>query len=233
MAWTVRDVMTTDVVTVDPDTNFKDCVNLLRLHGISALPVVNRDGLLLGIVSEFDLLTKEAERGAKPSIDGIGRRKRRLAAGRTAAYVMTSPAIATHPDASIAEAARLMHRERVKRLPVIDDKGKLIGITSRFDLLKPFMRSDESIRKEVVDQVLSKVLVIDPKALDVEVRSGLVSLGGQLETKSLADLVIRLVESVEGTVGVDSKLTWKLDDTHLGVELPPGALQLSADERSS
>ncbi len=224
--------MTKDVVTVDPDTNFKDCVNLLRLHGISALPVVNKDGLLLGIVSEFDLLAKEAERGAKPTTGG-GRFKRKLAAGRTAAYVMTSPAIAIGPDASIAEAARRMHRERVKRLPVVDGTGKLIGITSRFDLLKPFMRSDESIRKEVVDHVLSKVLVIDPKALDIEVRSGLVSLNGELETKSLADLVVRLVESVEGTVGVDSKLTWKLDDTHLGVEPPAGALQLSADERRS
>jgi len=231
MSWAVADVMTKDIVVVGPQAGFKECVDLLLLHGVSALPVVNGEGKLLGIVSEADLLAKEEQRGAKRPRVGLIRRQRRHASGRTASDVMSSPAIAIGPAASVPEAARLMHRERVKRLPVIDAEGRLVGIASRSDLLKTFMRSGESIRSEVADQVLKKTLFIDPKDIGVEVEDGLVRLSGELETKSLTDLVVRLVERVEGTVGVDSKLTYRLDDTSLRVGLPPSALQLSAQER--
>jgi CBS domain-containing protein len=228
MSWTVADVMTKEVVIVGPETPFKDCLELIRIHGVSALPVLSESGNVLGIVSEADLLTKEEVRDARQSRIRIERSK---ASARTAANAMTSPAITIGPMASVPETARLMRKAHVKRLPVVDAHGKLVGITSRIDLLKTFMRSDESIRKDIADEVLRKTLFIDPKTVEVDVTDGLVRLGGQLETKSLANLVVRMVERVEGTVGVDSKLTYRFDDSKLRMELPPRALQLSAQER--
>jgi CBS-domain-containing membrane protein len=208
MSWTVADVMTKEVVAVGPQTQFKDCIDLIRIHEVSALPVVSEEGIVLGIVSEADLLVKEEGRDGKAA---PARKGRATAAARTAADVMTSPAITIGPTASVPEAARLMHRAHIKRLPVVDAAGKLIGIASRFDLLKTFMRSDESIRRDVAVDVLEKALFIDPKTVDISVTQGLVRLAGQLETKSLANLVVCMVERVEGTVAVESKLTYRFD----------------------
>lgn len=233
VSWTVADVMTKSVAVVRPDTDFKTCVRLLRANRISALPVVDQaGGQVLGIVSESDLLAKERGRGENPPFLGIRWQGGSTAEGRTAGDVMTTPAICIRPSAAIPEAARLMHREAVRRLPVIDANGKLIGIVTRTDLLKTFMRSDESIESDIVDNVLKKALFIDPKAVTVEVRDGLVRLGGELETKSLCDLVVRMVQRVEGTVGVESSLSYRLDDGRLRLEAPAGALRLSAQERS-
>lgn len=227
MAWTVGDVMTREVVTVGPETDFKTCVDLLRINGVSALPVVE-GGYVLGMVSEHDLLLKEEDRGS-----GVHLRRRELnqARGRTAGDVMHSPALCVGLGASLTEAARLMHRRAVKRLPVLDARGKLVGIVSRHDLLKTYLRSDESIRREIRVEVLQKEMWIDNRAMDVDVKDGVVALVGEVETKSLADLVTRMVGSVEGVVGVDSRLAFRLDDTHVKPELPPNALQLSASER--
>jgi CBS domain-containing protein len=231
MSWTVADVMTKDVVAVGPDEDFKSVAKLMHLHEVSALPVVDQNGKIVGIVSESDLLAKERERGAKRPLFGVRWSEDGTAAARTAREVMTSPAICITPDASIPEAARLMYREAVKRLPVIDERGDLLGIVSRADLLKTFTRSDESIRRDIVEEVIKKALFIDPRTVHVEVSNGLVRLTGELETKSLAKLLVQMAERVEGTVAVDSKLTGRLDDTKLHVDQPPGALQLSADER--
>jgi CBS-domain-containing membrane protein len=119
----------------------------------------------------------------------------------------------------------------LKRLPVVDGRGYLLGIVSRADLLKPFLRSDESIRREVAEQILRRTLAIDPSHVTIDVRDGIVALDGHVETKSLAELAERLVEGVEGVVGVKDKLTYRLDDSHLRPELPPMALRLSVDER--
>jgi CBS-domain-containing membrane protein len=231
MSWTVADVMTKDVVVVGPDEDFKSCVKLLELHDISALPVVDEAGKLIGLVSEADLLAKERERGVKPAFGArwIGDP---AASAEKAGEIMSSPAISVEPTATIPEAARLMYREAVKRLPVVDAEGKVIGIVSRADLLKTFTRSDESIHRDIVDNVLKKALFIDPKTVHVVVTNGHVRLIGELESKSLCHLLIQMVGRVEGTVGLTSELTYKLDDTHLGVEAPPRSLQLSADERS-
>jgi CBS domain-containing protein len=227
MPWTVGDVMANDVVTVGLDTDFKTCVDLLRAKGVSALPVVDGD-YVLGIVSEHDLLLKEENRDSGVH---LRRREANQARGRTARDVMTSPALCVGLEASLAETARLMHKRAVKRLPVLDSTGRLVGIVSRHDLLKVFLRSDDSIRHEVCKDLLEKALWIDSRAVDVDVRDGVVALTGELETKSLADLLTRLVGAVEGVVGVDSKLAFRLDDTHVKSPLPPMALQLSADER--
>ena len=229
MAWTVGDVMTREVVTVGPETDFKTCVDLLRINGVSALPVVE-GGYVLGMVSEHDLLLKEEGRGSRVH---LRRRELNQARGRTAGDVMHSPALCVGLGASLTEAARLMHRRAVKRLPVLDARGKLVGIVSRHDLLKTYLRSDESIRREMRVEVLQKEMWIDDLAMDVDVKDGVVALVGEVETKSLADLVTRMVGSVEGVVGVDSRLAFRLDDTHVKPELPPNALQLSASERQA
>jgi CBS domain-containing protein len=229
MPWTVGDVMTKEVVTVGVNTDFKTCVGLLRAHRISATPVVDGD-FILGIVSEFDLLLKEEGR------DTFGHLKRRessQANARTAGDVMTHPALCIGSGASITDAARLMHKRAVKRLPVVDAHGRLVGIVSRHDLLKSFLRSDESIRGEVAEDLLARTLWIEQGAVTVSVQDGVVALAGELETKSLADLVTRLVGSVDGVVGVDSRLGFRLDDTHIKAALPPTALQLSATERQT
>ncbi|MGA7911107.1 MAG: CBS domain-containing protein [Candidatus Dormiibacterota bacterium] len=231
MSWTVADVMTKDVVAVSPDEDFKTVARLMNLHEVSALPVVDHAGKLVGIISESDLLAKERERGANRPLLGLRWNEDNLAAARIAGDVMTSPAICIAPDASIPEAARLMYREAVKRLPVIDQKGDLLGIVSRADLLKTFIRSDESIRRDIIEDVLKKSLSIEPRTVRVNVFNGLVHLSGEVESKSLATLVMRMVERVEGTVAVESKLTSRFDDSRVHVDSPAGALQLSADER--
>jgi CBS-domain-containing membrane protein len=231
VSWTVADVMTRDVVVVGPDEDFKSCVKLMNLHEVSALPVVDRDGKPLGVVSESDLLAKERERGAKRPLLGIRWGEDDAAAGRTAGEMMTRPAICIGPSASIPEAARLMHREAVKRLPVVDSSGVLIGVVSRADLLKTFTRSDESIRRDIVDDVIKKALFIEPKTVHVDVSNGLVRVSGELESKSLCNLLVRMVERIEGTVAVDSTLTYRLDDSRIRAENAPQALQLSADQR--
>lgn len=224
--------MTKDVIAVRPDTAFKTCVSKLESYGVSALPVVDAERRVIGIVSEADLLAKERRRGRQNPPLGIDLEESGWQAkGRTAGDVMTAPAICIAPDASIPQAARLMHREAVKRLPVIDSRGALLGIVSRSDLLKTFTRSDETIRHDIVDSVITKALILDPDTVDVKVEKGVVSLSGELESRSLCRVLVEMVERVEGTVGVDSNLTWRLDDSKLRVEGPPGALHLAASER--
>src|SRR5579872_3379378 len=231
MKWSVADVMTRGVVAVGPDTDFKTCVRQMQEHQVSALPVVDSDRRLVGIVSEADLLAKERRRGERRPLLGIRWEDDGAAAGRTAGEVMTSPAICISPEASIPEAARLMYREAVKRLPVVDGKGVVVGIVSRADLLKTFTRSDEAIRHDVVSDVITRALFLDLKSLQVEVVSGIVKLSGELETRSLCNLLVEIVGRIEGTVAVESKLTWRLDDSRLRVDKPPRSLQLSAGER--
>lgn len=232
MTWTVADVMTREVVVVEPDEDFKTCVRLLRSNRISALPVVERDSRrLVGVVSESDLLAKEREREVRRPFLGIRWEGDVAAAGRTAGDVMTSPAICVSSTATIPQAARLMYREAVKRLPVVDARGDVVGVVSRSDLLKTFLRGDESIQQDIAEEVLRKALSIDPGTVGIAVDRGVVRLTGNVETRSLADLVARMVERVEGTVAVENQLGWRLDDTKLRVDLPPGALQLSARER--
>jgi CBS-domain-containing membrane protein len=228
MAWKVGDVMTREVVTVGPELDFKGCVDLLRVHAVSALPVVDGDFRLLGIISEADLLLKEERRDSR---DHLRSRQKRKAIARTAGDVMSKPVWSVGQSASLAEAARLMHNRAVKRLPVVDAGGRLVGIVSRVDLLKPFLRSDESIRREIAEDLLKKTLWIDQETVDVSVQDGVVRLAGELETKSLVELVFRLAEAIEGVVGVDNRLGHRLDDTHMSPDLPPLALQLSARER--
>ncbi|HSA50485.1 MAG TPA: CBS domain-containing protein [Yinghuangia sp.] len=215
----VRSVMSTDVTTADPDTDFKDIVAAMQSRRVSALPVVDARGRVLGVVSEADLLRKEAHAGgeegsARASYGFItGRRARNKARGERAGEVMTAPAVTIRADQSVVDAARLMERRNVKRLPVVDADGRLEGIVSRCDLLRVFLRSDEEIRTEIAEEVLLRALWIDPAIVAVTVDGGRVHLTGTLERKSLIPLVVRLCRAVDGVVGVTHTLRFDYDDT--------------------
>jgi len=219
---TVSRVMTPGVVTVDALAPFKEVVRLMQEHRVSALPVVDDDGVLLGIVSEGDLILKE-----DPELGGVGRlfesrrhaRDRSKAAGKCAYELMTTPVISVAPGASLGEAARKMHRAEVKRLPVVDANGHLVGIVSRADLLRVFLREDAEIAREIREDVIRRTLWIDPATIRIVVREGVVTMRGQIERRSLLSILGRLVSSVEGVVAVDDRLSYVVDDTAPG-DLP-------------
>lgn len=210
----VRDVMSVDVLSVQDSTAFKEIVRTLEGHDISAVPVTDTNGVVIGIISEADLLLKEEQRNQeRPLIQGPRRRRERhKAEGVVARELMTAPAVTVAPTATIAEAARLMHKRRVKRLPVVNSNGQPAGIVSRGDLLRVFLRSDEDIRAEVEDRIIGRLLGLDRREVRVTVREGEVSLSGQVEHRSMVDLVDSLVQGVEGVVGVETRLGWKVDD---------------------
>jgi CBS domain-containing protein len=213
----VQDLMTTQVVTVGPETPFKEIVALLAEHRVSAVPVVDGDRRVLGIVSEADLLLKEEF--PEPDLDIAlfwtrrRRRERDKAAATTARDLMSSVAVvSTSPDATVAEAARGMHAAGVKRLPVIDEDGRLVGIVSRGDLLKVFNRPDQAIRREIIDDVIVGNFMMDPNRFFIHVDNGVVVLQGRVERRSLLPYVLRAVHGVEGVVRVENRLASDIDD---------------------
>lgn len=215
--WTVQDVMTNDVVSVTPDASYREVVNVLVDSGVSAAPVVDARGRVVGVVSEADLLHKvEAIGDERHRRHFAGRRRvHEPTAGAVAADLMTAPAVVIEPDASIVAAARRLESERVKRMPVVDAQRRLVGIVSRRDLLWIHTRTDADIRTEIVDYVLLRTLWIDPAAVEVDVVDGVVSLTGRVESRSLAGLVVSLVSKVAGVVEVVDRLTWDQDDSRV------------------
>ena len=217
----VRDVMTREVVTVDEEASFKKIAATIAERRVSALPVLDQDGRVAGIVSEADLLLKEEF----PEGPAGGRRfqghRRRVeqakAAGDTAAELMTTPAVTVGPDATVTEAARLLHRHGIKRVPVVDPSGPLLGIVSRADLLKVFLRSDAEIAQEVRQDVLVRAMWVNPDTVTVEVRDGVVTLTGQLERRSLVPITVSLVHGLDGVVDVVDRLTFEVDDSPIMV----------------
>jgi CBS domain-containing protein len=210
---TVRDVMTTDVVTVDRITPYKEIALLLAKHKISAVPVLTMGRHVAGVVSEADLLAAEdqvARKARTGKADHLPwpRHQARQHPPLTAEQLMTSPAITIHPDAPIPRAASLMHARHVKRLPVVDPDGKLLGIVSRRDLLTVFLRSDTQIAAEV-RELLAEILFADPTSVSVRVNEGVVVLTGQLDVAEQHDLIavaVRLIWDIDGVVDVVQKL---------------------------
>lgn len=232
MSWTVGSVMTRDVVTAAPDDTYKQLVSRLRAYRVGALPVVRRTGEVVGIVSEADLLLKEERPAPGPGghlVHPHGNAAR--ARARNATALMSSPVVTIGEEATLTEAARLMRKHGVKHLPVIDGSGCLVGVVSRIDLLESFLRSDESIAREVRERVLSAALAVDPDEVAVDVVDGVVRVCGTLETRSLARIAVRMTETLEGVVAVEDQLRWRLDDTHLDAGTSPLAPRLAASER--
>ncbi|GGX60232.1 hypothetical protein GCM10010358_13470 [Streptomyces minutiscleroticus] len=204
----VSDVMTHTVVAVGRDAPFKDIVRLMGQWRVSALPVLEGEGRVVGVVSEADLLPKEEFRDSDP--DSFVQRTRlpdlAKAGGLTAQDLMTAPAVTVHADATLARAARIMAQHRVRRLPVVDREGMLDGVVSRGDLLKVFLRKDEDIAGEIRREIVGHLRPASADPIRVEVAEGVVTLSGRLRDRSLVPVVARLVRAVEGVVDVEFRL---------------------------
>jgi CBS domain-containing protein len=225
----VSDVMTQTVVAVGRDANFKEIVRLMQEWKVSALPVLEGEGRVVGVVSEADLLPKEEFRDSDPDRSTQLRRLSDLAkAGSvTAGELMTSPALTVRANETLAQAARTLARAKVKRLPVVDELGMLQGIVSRADLLKVFLRDDEDIAEQVRREVVSYLFPAPPSAVRVEVRDGVVTLSGRIRDTSLVPVAARLVRAVEGVVDV----TFDLSDP--GLSLAPSRPSPGHEESAS
>ncbi|MFJ1704957.1 CBS domain-containing protein [Kitasatospora sp. NPDC088346] len=203
---TVGDVMTHDVVRVAPGTGFREIVGLLAEFGISAVPVVDGDDRPVGIVSEADLLrTQSAQEDPSrlfppPPAGGPDH-----TGASTAEQLMARPALCATPGTSVVAAARLMSGHRVKRLPVVDAEGRLVGVVSRSDLLRVFLRDDRAIRRDVVEEVLDRIEGVSPATTGVEVEQGRVVLSGSIGPPHIAAIVLRLCRSVDGVVSVTDR----------------------------
>jgi CBS domain-containing protein len=219
---TVRDVMTTNVVTVQPTDSLKDVAQLLVERRISGVPVVDRDGLVLGIVSEADFLIKQEgpeglRRGMLDRIFGESpalRAAHAKLAARTAEELMTSPAITIEAHRPVSEAARMITLYRVNRLPVVDD-GRIVGIVTRADLVRAFARSDRELAQTIRDDVLLRVLSLDPATFAVSVHDGVASVEGNVDRRSTAQLLRETVAMVPGIVEVEARVDWSFDDNRL------------------
>ena len=218
----ISDLMTTDVVTTTADTPLRDIAQTLLEHEISGMPVCDDSGAVLGVVSEGDILFKERGRldprggfvgwllGSRPE------RELEKAQARTAGEAMSSPPITAAPFESSAAAARRMTEEGINRLPVVAMDGRLVGILTRTDLIRAFVRPDHVIATEIRDDVLRRVLWLAPGVIDVDVRDGEVDLAGELDTEAETEVLEKLVAKVPGVVSVRSAVTFRPERAAVG-----------------
>jgi CBS domain-containing protein len=212
MSATVGSVMSQQAVSVCALTPYKEIVRILLDYGISAVPVVDETGRVLGVVSQADLIEKEAQQanGAAAShrpVTWRGRTARLKAHAVSAETLMTRPAITIGPDAELNTAAWLMSKHNVKRLPVVDAEGRLVGVVSRGDLLVPYLRSDLDIHDEIRNRVLLGEMCVDPHSIDAKVSNGVVTLRGRMENQFVARDTAARVRSIDGVVEVVDHLT--------------------------
>jgi len=205
----VKDVMTTRVIWVKKDATFREMAIALREYRVSAFPVVDDDGKVIGVVSEADMLNKEALDDEPGMISGIlHRRDQAKARGVTAGDLMTAAVVAVRPEDTVEHAARLMYDRRVKRLPVTNEDGRLVGIISRADVLSVFDRTDEAIRQEITDEVLLGEFLVDPTGYDLTVKDGIVTLAGRPETSDIGHRIVHRLGHVQGVVAVRDRLDY-------------------------
>ncbi|MEU1571337.1 CBS domain-containing protein [Streptomyces collinus] len=222
-------LMTADVVRAEYGTPFKEVARRLAEHGISGLPVVDDDEKVLGVISETDVTARQAETRDpseprrllhRPRWTPGSRARRAKAQARTAGQLMSRPAITVHSDATVVEAARVMARHRVERLPVVDDEERLVGIVTRRDLLEVFLRPDAEIREAIRNEVLGRALWLPPDAVDVDVREGVVTLTGQLERRVETTSAVEICRRMDGVVAVVDHLTYRFDESGPSPEEP-------------
>ena len=205
---TVQEIMTTRVIWVKKDATFREMAAALREHRVSAFPVVD-DQKVIGVVSEADMLNKEALDDEPGMISGIlHRRDQAKARGVTAGDLMTTAVVAVRPDDTVEHAAKLMYDRRVKRLPVTDENGRLVGIISRADVLSVFDRTDHDIYQEITNEVILGGFLANPSAFQVTVKDGIVTLAGRPETNETGHDIVRLVRHVQGVVAVRDRLNY-------------------------
>jgi CBS domain-containing protein len=206
----VKDVMSTHVVAVRRNATFKEMAAKLHEQRVSAFPVLDDDNKVIGVVSEADLLTKEALAGEFPGAfhTMTHHREQVKAAALTAADLMTKPAVTISPDEPVSHAARLMYSRRVKRLPVVAEDGTLIGIVSRADVLSVYGRSDEAIRHEITEDLILETYLCDPAKFTVTVKDGIVTIEGAPETAAVGRDIIESARHVEAVVAVRDRLMY-------------------------
>ena len=208
----ISEVMTRNVVTVTCRTPLKEVARQLVRRRVSGLPVVDEDGSVVGVVSEGDILAKECDRASGHGslldhlfeVDGGGLKHD----ARDAGDAMTSPAVTIRPNRTVAEAAATMLDRCVNRLPVVDRDGKLVGIVTRADLVRAFVRGDEAIEEEIRNDVILRTLWSSPDRLRVEVEGGEVTIDGEVSDAESAQLLAHFIERVPGVVGIRSRVTW-------------------------
>jgi CBS domain-containing protein len=210
MKTSVKDVMTTQVVAVKLGASFKEMAARLRQDRVSAFPVIDDDGKVIGVVSEADMLAKEVLSAdyAGTITTLLHRKEQEKTDGLTAGDLMTHPAVTVTPEDSVELAARLMYTLQIKRLPVIDRDGRLVGIISRTDVLAVFDRPDEEIRTEITDKVIEHECGEDPRQFAVTFQAGVVTLEGTPETAALGHDMVRRVRHVQGVVAVRDRLSY-------------------------
>jgi CBS domain-containing protein len=204
----VRDLMTTDVVAVGPGASIRDAARLMFRYRVSGVPVVDMDDHVLGIITEGDFLAMEIERletGAVPT---------------EVREVMSKSVKTIPPEMDVTGAARFMQAQDVKRLVVASD-GRMVGIISRFDIVSAFTRPDDLIEDEIREDLVRRVLFVDPETIEVSVLNGVVTFVGSIGTRTEARLVEELARRLDGVVDVSNELTWRIDDT--------GSQELSVD----
>jgi len=209
----VRDVMTTQVVAVRRGATFKEMVTTLRRFRVSAFPVIDDQQKVIGVVSEADLLAKEALADPGVLAGLLHHKEVQKAGGLTAGDLMTHPAVTVGPEDSVEHAARLMYGLRIKRLPVVNAGGLLVGLVTRTDLLAVYERSDEDIREEVLDRVILHEFPEGPRQFAVTVQDGVVTLEGSTETAALGRDIVRRVRHVPGVVAVRDRLSYPDGDS--------------------
>jgi len=214
--WKVADVMSTDVVSVGENAPYREVVDVLAGRRVSAVPVLDVVGHVVGVVSEADLLHKlelTGQPGNGYLFEGARQHAaREKAMAATARELMNTPAVTAMAHTSLVEAARRMDAAEVKRLPVVDDLGRLVGIVSRGDLLKVFLQPDTAIAEQVRTDVLRRVLRTAPPDVTVAVHNGVVTLNGTVERRSLIPVAVGLTTAVDGVVDVVDRLTYTYDD---------------------
>ena len=196
----VKDVMTTRVIAVQADATYADLAAMLREHRVSGFPVVDGDGVVVGVVSESDLLARQEAPGL--------RRKRPSTAQLTAADLMSWPPATIGPDETVRHAARLMYAHKLRRLPVVDQRGRLVGLVTRADLLSAFTRPDDEIRREITQDVIADGFFTDPDRLTVTVKDGVVTLAGSPGSVILGRNIADQTRHVEGVIAVRDRFTY-------------------------
>ena len=211
----VRDVMTADPTTVTPATPLKDVADILVRGRIGVVPVLTPQGRVAGVVAEGDLLRKERlqrDPEGRHSTHLPYRIRRDIATAETAGELMDRYPATAPADTSVAEAARLMDRHQSRFLLATGEDGKLLGVVTARDLLRVFLRPDEDIKAEIVNDVLSRYLGTNPVLVRVDVTDGVVSLAGELERKSMLAVLLPAVRAVDGVIDVEGQLGYAIDD---------------------
>jgi len=203
---TVKDVMTTQVVVVRSGATFKEMAAALRQYRVSAFPVIDEHEKVIGIVSEADLLAKEALTDPGVVTGVLDHRDVLKAEGLTAGDLMTPRAVTVRPEDSVEHAAQLMHFLKFKRMPVVDADGGLVGLVSRADVLAVYDRPDDDIREEITGNVIVRGFGKDPRQFAVTVQAGVVTVQGSPETAALGHDIVRKIRHVPGVVAVHDQL---------------------------